>query len=104
MNGRQRRRLPERIIDSALSRNAAEIILVHNHPSGNPVPSREDKVLTGDITEATATLDIRVLDHIILGKEGYFSFMGKRFGASCKGVTGYHNVTSPPALLGFVSG
>jgi DNA repair protein RadC len=66
---------PRRIIESALSRNSSGIILVHNHPSGNPVPSREDKILTRDIADAAGTLDIRVLDHIIVGKDGYFSFM-----------------------------
>jgi DNA repair protein RadC len=66
---------PRRIIESALSRHASGIILVHNHPSGNPAPSREDKTLTREIAEAAKTLDIRVLDHIIVGKNGYFSFM-----------------------------
>ncbi len=66
---------PRRIIESALSRHASGVILVHNHPSGNPAPSGEDKVLTREIAEAAATLDIRVLDHIIVGKDGYFSFM-----------------------------
>ncbi len=66
---------PRRIIESALSRHAAGVILVHNHPSGNPMPSREDKSLTRDIADAAGTLDIRVLDHIIVGKDGYFSFM-----------------------------
>ncbi len=66
---------PRRIIESALSRNASGVILVHNHPSGNPAPSREDKALTRDIADAAITLDIRVLDHIIVGKDGYFSFM-----------------------------
>jgi DNA repair protein RadC len=66
---------PRRIIESALSRHASGVILVHNHPSGNPAPSREDKALTRDIAEAAQTLDIRVLDHIIVGKDGYFSFM-----------------------------
>ncbi len=66
---------PRRIIESALSRHASGVILVHNHPSGNPAPSREDKALTRDIADAAMTLDIRVLDHIIVGKDGYFSFM-----------------------------
>jgi DNA repair protein RadC len=66
---------PRRIIESALSRNSAGIVLVHNHPSGNPGPSREDKALTSEIADAAKTLDIRVLDHIIVGKDGYFSFM-----------------------------
>ncbi len=66
---------PRRIIESALSRHATGIILVHNHPSGNPTPSREDKALTRDIADSATTLDIRVLDHIIVGKDGYFSVM-----------------------------
>jgi DNA repair protein RadC len=66
---------PRRIIETALSRHASGVILVHNHPSGNPMPSREDKILTREIADAAGTLDIRVLDHIIVGKDGYFSFM-----------------------------
>ena len=66
---------PRRIIESALSHHASGVILVHNHPSGNPVPSKEDKLLTKEITDAAYALDIRVLDHLIVGKDGYFSFM-----------------------------
>ena len=66
---------PRRIIESALSHHASAVILVHNHPSGNPSPSNEDKELTREIAEAALTLDIRALDHIIVGKDGYFSFM-----------------------------
>lgn len=66
---------PRRIIESALSRNSAGIVLVHNHPSGNPGPSREDRALTSEIADVAKTLDIRVLDHIIVGKDGYYSFM-----------------------------
>lgn len=66
---------PRRIIESALSHHASGVILVHNHPSGNPLPSKEDKLLTKEIADASFSLDIRVLDHLIVGKEGYFSFM-----------------------------
>jgi DNA repair protein RadC len=66
---------PRRIIESALSHHASGVILVHNHPSGNPAPSKEDKLLTKEITDAAFALDIRVLDHLIVGKDGYFSFM-----------------------------
>jgi len=66
---------PRRIIETALSHHASGIILVHNHPSGNTMPSGEDRVLTQEIAEAANTLDIRVLDHLIVGKDGYFSFM-----------------------------
>lgn len=66
---------PRRIVETALSHHASGIILVHNHPSGNPLPSKEDKLLTREIADAVFALDIRVLDHLIVGKEGYFSFM-----------------------------
>ena len=66
---------PRRIIERALARHASGLILVHNHPSGNPSPSKEDQMLTRDIATAAHTLDIRVLDHIIVGKDGYFSFV-----------------------------
>jgi DNA repair protein RadC len=66
---------PRRVIEAAISHHATGLILVHNHPSGNPEPSEEDKQLTRTIVEAARTLDIRVLDHIVVGKDGYFSFM-----------------------------
>lgn len=66
---------PRRIIESALSHHATGLILVHNHPSGHPEPSEEDKQITRAIIEAARTLDIRVLDHIVVGKDGFYSFM-----------------------------
>ncbi|HEX5735770.1 MAG TPA: DNA repair protein RadC [Blastocatellia bacterium] len=66
---------PRRIIESALARHAASLILVHNHPSGHTEPSEEDKRLTRAIADAARTLDIRVVDHIVVGRGGYYSFM-----------------------------
>lgn len=68
---------PRRIIEAALAHHASGLILVHNHPSGHPEPSEEDKRLTRTIAEATRPLDIRVIDHIVVGKDGYFSFVEK---------------------------
>lgn len=68
---------PRRIIEQALAARAAGLILVHNHPSGDPSPSDEDRRLTRSIQEAARPLDIRVLDHIIVGREGYCSFAEK---------------------------
>jgi len=65
---------PRRIIESALTHHAAGLILVHNHPSGHPEPSEEDKRLTRAIAEAARPIDVRVVDHIIVGKDGYCSF------------------------------
>ncbi len=68
---------PRKIIKKTLEKNANGIILVHNHPSGDPDPSGEDMKLTRAAKEAAAPMDIRVLDHIIIGKGNYFSFLSK---------------------------
>ena len=65
---------PRRIIEEALNLHAAGLILVHNHPSGHCQPSPEDRQLTDSITNVAKTLDIRVLDHLIVGRLGYYSF------------------------------
>ena len=65
---------PRIILVAALKCCAVSIILAHNHPSGNLKPSRADEELTIKIKEAAKWLDISVLDHIIITKEGYYSF------------------------------
>ena len=62
---------PREIVKAALSANAAAVILAHNHPSGQPEPSAADKRITERIKNALALLDIRVLDHIIVGDSCY---------------------------------
>ncbi len=70
---------PREIVKHALLSSAASLILIHNHPSGMPDPSPEDKALTCNVKAACQLLDIRVLDHLILGEEGrYFSFQEAR--------------------------
>jgi len=69
---------PRQIIRAALAHKAAGLILSHNHPSGDPDPSQEDKHLTRAVIEAARTIEMRVLDHIIVGKDGYFSFQENR--------------------------
>ncbi len=66
---------PRKVLERALSNHASGLILVHNHPSGHKEPSREDKLLTHSIVEAARSLDLRILDHIVVGKDGCFSFM-----------------------------
>ena len=58
----------------AIRDSAAAIICVHNHPSGDPQPSREDRALTTRLGEAGRLLGIQVLDHIIVGRDTYMSF------------------------------
>ncbi len=65
---------PRIILKKALEHDAVSIVLSHNHPSGNLKPSRQDKDLTDKIKEASGYFDIKVLDHIIVSEEGYFSF------------------------------
>ena len=62
------------ILRQALLHNAASIILCHNHPSGNERPSMADIDLTENLHKACSLLDIRLIDHIIVGAGGYFSF------------------------------
>jgi DNA repair protein RadC len=62
---------PREIVKAALYANAAAVILAHNHPSGQPEPSAADKRITERIKSALALLDIRVLDHIIVGDSCY---------------------------------
>lgn len=65
---------PREIIRLAIEELAAHVILLHNHPSGDPSPSPEDKKVTQKIATACQYADVSVLDHIIIGKETYFSF------------------------------
>lgn len=66
---------PREVFLPAVKRSAASIFLVHNHPSGNPEPSSDDKETTHRLVEASKIIGIRVLDHIILGDGVYYSFV-----------------------------
>jgi len=66
---------PRIILRLALGFGAVSIILCHNHPSGNLNPSNADKAITKKIGDAASLMDIKLLDHIIVSDEGYFSFM-----------------------------
>ena len=65
---------PREVIKGAIKHNAASLIFAHNHPSGNPEPSDEDKQITQDLVFAASIMQIKVLDHIIIGDNRYFSF------------------------------
>ena len=65
---------PREIFLMALKQEAVNIILVHNHPSGDPTPSSADEILTGNVALAGKQMDIPLLDHIIIGDNCYFSF------------------------------
>lgn len=65
---------PREVVKEALAQNAAAVILVHNHPSGEPEPSQADQQITDRIKQALDTVDVRVLDHVVVGHEGTVSF------------------------------
>ncbi len=65
---------PREVVKRALHHNAAAVIFTHNHPSGVPEPSSADEVLTQRLREALSLVDVRVLDHLVIGCEGVVSF------------------------------
>ena len=69
---------PREVFKAAIENNSASIILIHNHPSGNPEPSNEDISITRKIVESGKIMDIPVFDHIIIAGNGHTSFVEKR--------------------------
>jgi DNA repair protein RadC len=65
---------PRRVAEAALRRGAAAIVVAHNHPNGNVTPSEQDKVLTRALVLAATTLQIKVIDHLVVSADAAFSF------------------------------
>jgi len=65
---------PRRVIEAALKRGAAAVVLAHNHPNANPTPSEHDKVLTRAIVLAAEAVHLKVVDHLIVSAQDTFSF------------------------------
>jgi DNA repair protein RadC len=65
---------PREIIKRALELSASSLILVHNHPSGDPTPSKADIAMTREIVTAAKALSITVHDHLVIGRGGHASF------------------------------
>ena len=65
---------PREVFRNAVIENAASVILLHNHPSGNPNPSKEDINITKQIVDAGNIVDIKVFDHIIIAGDSFYSF------------------------------
>ena len=66
---------PREILIEALKIQAVNLILLHNHPSGNPSPSREDICLTERIRQAAEMIGLHLIDHIVIGDQAYYSFV-----------------------------
>ncbi len=62
------------ILKHALETLSSSIVLIHNHPSGNPSPSNQDIEITRKVKEASRLMDISLFDHLIIGQDSYFSF------------------------------
>lgn len=69
---------PREVVKRALTLNAVAVIFFHNHPSGNPEPSGADRMITERLCEALGTVDIRVLDHIVIGDREGVSMQARR--------------------------
>ena len=65
---------PREVFKAAIRRSAHAVILAHNHPSGDPTPSREDREITRRLVQAGRVIGIEVLDHLVVGQGGYTSF------------------------------
>jgi len=65
---------PREVYKPAILSNASSVILSHNHPSGDPLPSQEDRALTARLVQAGKVLGVEILDHIIVGNGRYYSF------------------------------
>tara|TARA_B100000700_G_scaffold59109_1_gene64260 strand:- start:59224 stop:59721 length:498 start_codon:yes stop_codon:yes gene_type:complete len=65
---------PREVVKQALASNAAAVILVHNHPSGDPEPSDTDRRITQRLQEALGLIDVRVIDHVVVAHDGCISF------------------------------
>jgi len=68
---------PREIIKEAITESASALVLIHNHPSGEPQPSQDDIEITNRIISACELVGIRILDHIIIGDNNYFSFFNE---------------------------
>ncbi len=75
---------PREVIEGALRCNAVSLVLVHNHPSGNPEPSTSDKELTRNLTYLGSMMQIKLLDHIIIGDNKFYSFAGDGWIEKCE--------------------
>ncbi len=70
---------PRRVVERALYYGACSVFLFHNHPSGNIQPSEADRCITDCLKSALKLVDIDIVDHLIVGKEGTYSFLANHF-------------------------
>ena len=69
---------PREVLNPAIKESAAAIVLIHNHPSGDPAPSQDDIEITHRLKQACDIVGIKVLDHIVIGEKSHFSFLDEK--------------------------
>ncbi len=84
------------VMAQALRHNATALIFVHNHPSGNPTPSAEDRAVTRELVFAACLMGLRVLDHIVIGDNRYYSFAAEKLIAEYEAGYRRLNISSLP--------
>lgn len=70
---------PRAVFGAAVSLSASALILAHNHPSGDPTPSNDDKLITKRVRDAGELLGVELLDHVVIGSHRYYSFATETF-------------------------
>ena len=70
---------PREVFGPAVALSVTSVVVAHNHPSGDPTPSAEDKVVTERLRQAGELLGIKVLDHLVIGSERFYSFASEGF-------------------------
>lgn len=81
---------PREVFKVAILGNAAAMILLHNHPSGDPMPSAEDLHITSRLCQIAEVLGIRLLDHVIVGDGTYVSFVDDGYWQQCQSLRSSH--------------
>lgn len=66
---------PVDVFRAAVMSGAVGLVVMHNHPSGDPHPSQDDIVFTGRLVQCASLLGVRIIDHVIIAREGYYSFL-----------------------------
>jgi DNA repair protein RadC len=78
---------PREVLGPAVALAAMAVVVAHNHPSGDPTPSAEDRAVTERLRQAGELLGIELLDHVVIGEERYFSFAAETFHAYAGGAS-----------------
>lgn len=85
---------PREVFAAAIRDGAAAVVVAHNHPSGDPTPSDEDRLVTERLRAAGDLIGVRLLDHLVVGRDRFFSFADERVHAVHDGIAGAEGVAT----------